>query len=152
PAGEVRQRLRLGLEGVRVAPRRAEVLELVADEPEPVVRLQVVAGRGLAVAVGAAREEAAVQLEERRRGRDDAGAEEERDYECGKADAAASSSSKSGTSPVSYRHAPLTVPSASIRNAARPDTSRSWRKSCPMPKPCVASPFQSESSPKSRSS
>src|SRR5262249_23738158 len=105
-----------------------------------------------AVAVGAAREEAAVQLEERRRGRDDAGAEEERDYECGKADAAASSSSKSGTSPVSYRHAPPTVPSASIRNAARPDTSRSWRKSCPTPKRWVASPFQSESSPKSRSS
>ena len=75
------------------------MLELVADEPEPVARLQVVAGRRPAEAGGAAGDEAT--LPERGRGRGDPGRQVERDYEAGDAEAAASSSSKSGTSLVS---------------------------------------------------
>ena len=82
-------------------PRRAAVLELVADEPEAVVRLQVVAGRGLAVARGAAGQEVRPRVQDGRPGRRDAGREVEPYDEGGKAEAAASSSSKSGTSLVS---------------------------------------------------
>src|SRR5215207_1390500 len=45
PAGEVRAFWRLGLEAVRIEPRRAPLSELVPRQPEVVRRLQVVAGR-----------------------------------------------------------------------------------------------------------
>ena len=77
------------------------MLELVADEPEPVVRLEVVAGGRLAGPGVAAGEEVRAGVLQRRPGRDDAGAEVERDDEGYKAGAAASSTSKSGTSAVS---------------------------------------------------
>lgn len=77
------------------------MLELVADEPEPVVRLQVVARRRLAVARRAAGEEVRARVQDGRPRRRDACGEVERYDEAGKAEAAASSSSKSGTSVVS---------------------------------------------------
>src|SRR5205085_6377029 len=57
PAGEVDRRARLRPEAVRVAPRRAALLDLVSRQPEVVERLQVVARCGLAVAGRAAGEE-----------------------------------------------------------------------------------------------
>ena len=55
PAAEVDPRARFRLERVRVAPRRAPVVELVADEPEVVDGLQVVAARRLAAEMASAR-------------------------------------------------------------------------------------------------
>jgi hypothetical protein len=76
------------------------MLELIAEQPEPVGRLKVVARRGLPVARRAAGEEAVVRMPDRRRGRDNARGEVEGGGERYKARAAASSSSKSGTSDV----------------------------------------------------
>ena len=60
PAGIVRLRLGLGLEGVRIQPRGVAVLELVADEPVVVERLQMVARARPRRAYGAARQEVRV--------------------------------------------------------------------------------------------
>jgi hypothetical protein len=56
------------------------VLELVADEPEPVAGLEMVAGGGLAVARRSSGQEAIVRVLDRRPGRDDPGREVEGDY------------------------------------------------------------------------
>src|SRR4051794_22068785 len=152
PAAEVPARRALWPEGVRVAPRRAAVVELVPDEPEVVLGLQVVARRRLAGHGGPAREEARPRVRELRRHRQQPGAEVERDEERYKARAAESSSSKSGTSAASYRHAPRTVPPRSTRKAVRSAISLKPRNSCATPNACTASAFQSESSGKFRSS
>jgi len=101
PAGEVRLRLRLRTEGVRVPPGRATVFELVADEPVVVQRLQMVARRGFAVSGRSAREEVRAGVEDGRPRRGCPGREVERSAERYKACAARRSSSKSGTSAVS---------------------------------------------------
>ena len=75
--------------------------KLVADEPEVVLRLQVVAGGGLARHRRRVREEVRAGVLQRGPGRDDPGTEVERADESYKARAAESSSSKSGTSAVS---------------------------------------------------
>jgi hypothetical protein len=77
------------------------VLELVADEPEVVLGLEVVAGRRLAGNCCRAREEVGSGVLKRRPGRHDPRAQVERTDERYKAWAAESSSSKSGTSAVS---------------------------------------------------
>src|SRR6185437_17060671 len=142
----------LGPERVGVAPGRVGVRELVADEPEVVFGLQMVAGCGLGGHDRAARHEPRAEVVELRRHRQQPGAEVQRDEERYKARAAESSSSKSGTSAASYRHAPRTVPSRSTRKAVRSATSLKPRKSCATPNARTASAFQSESSGKFRSS
>ena len=77
------------------------MFELVADEPEVVLRLEVVASGGLAGHRGRVCEEVRPRVLKRGPGRDDAGAEVERADERYKAWAAESSTSKSGTSAVS---------------------------------------------------
>ncbi len=69
PGGRVELRLRLGAERVRIAPRIAAVLELVARQPEAVGGLEMVAWPGLAVAALAAGEEVRVRMPERGRRR-----------------------------------------------------------------------------------
>ena len=101
PTGEVRLRLRLGAERVWVAPGRASMLDLVADEPVVVQRLQMVAGRRFAVGRRSAGEEVRAGMDDRRPRRGRAGRKVERSRERYKACAARSSSSKSGTSAVS---------------------------------------------------
>ena len=76
-------------------------VELVADEPEVVERLEVVAGCGLAVPGRAAGDELRARVPDGRPRRGDAGSEVERAGERYKARAAASSSSTSGTSSLS---------------------------------------------------
>src|SRR5215213_1856827 len=152
PAAEVPARRALRPERVRVAPRCVATRKLVADEPEVVFGLQVVAGRRLTGNRRRAREEARAGVVEPRPHRQEAGAEVERDEKRYKARAAESSSSKSGTSAASYRHAPRTVPLRSTRNAVRSATSWKPRNSCATPNTLTASPFQSESSGKFRSS
>ena len=78
PALDVRRRLRLGPERVRVGPGRRALLELVADEPERVGELEVVARRSLAVARGGTGEIAVVRVPDRRPGGEDAAGEKER--------------------------------------------------------------------------
>ena len=73
------------------------MVELVPDEPEVVERLEVVAGRGLAVAGRAARDELRVRVPDGGPGRGDAGSEVEGAGERYVGCVAASSSSKSGT-------------------------------------------------------
>src|SRR3989442_158728 len=97
-AGDVRRLLPLRGEGVRVPPRGAAVLELVADEPVVVQRLQVVAGGSFAVCGRAAREEVRASVQGRRPGRGRGGREIQSRAERYKACAARRSSSKSGTS------------------------------------------------------
>ena len=74
------------------------MLDLVAEEPEVVARLQVVAGRRLAVALAAAGEEVVADVDDPRDCREQRGREEDRRGERYKACAAAISSSKFGTS------------------------------------------------------
>src|SRR5204863_7864816 len=101
PAAEVDAWARLRLEGVRVEPGGPAVIELVADEPEVVDGLQVVARGGLATnrlrACGEVGAEGLRGWPHRSKG----GREVERAGEGYKARAAESSSSKSGTSAVS---------------------------------------------------
>src|SRR6185503_7091075 len=131
PAVEVQLLLRQRLEAVRVAPRRGAVPELVAEQPEAIRRLQVIAGRRLAVALCAARDEGGAKAPESV-GRGDHGRHAvEADQDEGPPPggrqserAAVSSSSKSGTADASYRHALRMMPSAPTRKALRPDTSR----------------------------
>ena len=101
PALEVRHRTRLRAEAVRIDPRRPSMLELVADEPEVVGGLEVVAWGGLAVAGSSACEEARARVVHRRPGRRDSRREVEGAGERYIARAAASSVSKSGTSELS---------------------------------------------------
>src|SRR4029077_277217 len=115
-------------------------------------RLQVVARRRLARNRRPAREEARARVRELRGHRDEPGAEGERDEERYKARAAESSSSKSGTSAASYRHAPRTVPLRSTRKAVRSAISLNPRKWCATPNAGTASACQSESSGKFGSS
>ena len=77
------------------------MLELLADEPEVVLGLKVVAGVRFAGDGCRAREEVRAGVLERGPGRDDPGSEVEGADERYKARAAESSSSKSGTSAVS---------------------------------------------------
>ena len=77
------------------------MLELVADEPEVVLGLEVVAGGRLAGDGCRASEEMRARVLECGPGRDDPGTEIEGADERYKARAAESSSSKSGTSAVS---------------------------------------------------
>ncbi len=77
------------------------MLELIADEPEVVLGLEVVARGRLPRYRGSPREEVRARVLQRGPGRDDTGAEVERADERYKARAAESSSSKSGTSAVS---------------------------------------------------
>ena len=77
------------------------MLELVADEPEVVLGLEVVAGGSFARDGRRAREEMRAGVLERGPGGDDPGSEVEGADERYKARAAESSSSKSGTSAVS---------------------------------------------------
>src|SRR4029450_8910283 len=111
-------------------PGAAPPGERVPDEPEVLLRLQVVARRRLARDRGPAREEARPGVVELRGHREHARAEVERDEERYRGRAAESSSSKSGTSAASYRHAPRTVPLWSMRNAVRSATSLKPRNSC----------------------
>src|SRR5438067_345013 len=69
---------------VRIHPRRVSVLELVPDQPPVIQRLQMVAGRGLAVPGGAARKEVCACVQHRRPRRADAGREIEPGRERGK--------------------------------------------------------------------
>ena len=101
PAGEIPARLDLRLEAVRITPRRPPVLELVPDEPELVADLEVVARRRLAVPRAALGHEGRVQVPGTGPCRKETCPEVERAGERYNARAAASSSSKSGTSPVS---------------------------------------------------
>ena len=122
PNGQPPKFQRGGLSGRKVYGSRhgaCAIRELVPDEPEVVLGLQVVACRRLAGNRCPAREEARARVRELRRHRDEAGAEVERDEERYKARAAESSSSKSGTSAASYRHAPRTVP-LSVDQEGRP--------------------------------
>ena len=98
PAAEVHARAALGPERVRVEPGCVTVLELVADEPEVVDGLQVVAHRRLAVDHLRPRGEVRAEVLRRRPHRRQADGEVERAGERYKARAAESSSSKSGTS------------------------------------------------------
>ena len=100
PAGEIPARLDLRLKAVRVTPRRPPVFELVPDEPELVADLEVVARRRFAVP-GAALSHEGLSRSWPGPGRKETCPEVERAGERYKARAAASSSSKSGTSPVS---------------------------------------------------
>ncbi len=78
PPLQIRRCARLGPEGVRVGPRRRAVLELVARQPESPPELQVVTGRGLAVARRGTRQIAAAGvLHGRPRGQDRAGGVED---------------------------------------------------------------------------
>ncbi len=76
PALDVRRRLRLGPERVRVGPWCGAALELVPDEPERPAELEVVAGGRLAVTGRRSREVVVVGVAHRRarssdeRGRD----------------------------------------------------------------------------------
>ena len=74
------------------------MLDLVAEEPQVVARLQVVAGCRLAVARPAAGEEVAADVRDPRNRRDHGGDEEDERRERYKAWAARTSSSRSGTS------------------------------------------------------
>src|SRR6476659_7373811 len=125
PAGVVGLRPGLGPERVRVAPRRTAVLELVADEPVVVQRLEVVPGRGLAVPRRSAREEVRARVHDGGPRRADPRYEVEEERERYEARTARSSSAKSGSSPGSYRHAPRTVQSGPTTNAERSATPRS---------------------------
>jgi len=99
PPGEVRPRVDLGLEAVRVEPGRLAALQLVTGEPELPDRLEMVAGGGSAGARGQPLgEEGVVRGPERGPGADHAGAEVRRDDEDYKSRAAATMASKSGTS------------------------------------------------------
>ena len=98
PDGRVDGGGRLGLELVRVAPRRAAVLDLVSEEPQVVARLQVVAGRRLAVPGPAPREELATDVHDPRNRREHCREQEDPGREGYKACAARSSSSTSGMS------------------------------------------------------
>src|SRR5205823_7087099 len=142
----------LGLKRVRVEPWLAPVLELVAHQPEVVDGLQVVAGRRFSVNRLGAGGEVGAEVGRGRPHRREPHGEVEPAGERYKARAAESSSSKSGTSAVSYRHAPRTVPLWSTRNAVRSATSSKLRNSCAIPTPRTASAFQSASSGKFRSS
>jgi hypothetical protein len=66
PALEVRRRLRLRTERVRVGERRAAVTELVTDEPEAPAELEVVTRRSLPMTGGGAREVVVVDVPDRR--------------------------------------------------------------------------------------
>ena len=66
PRRRVQLRIRLGAEGVRIPPRVAAVLQLVAGQPEPVRSLQMVAGRHLAVTALAAGQEVRARVRKRR--------------------------------------------------------------------------------------
>ena len=101
PAGEIPARLDLRLEAVRITPRRPPVLELVPDEPELVADLEVVARRRLAVPRATLGHEGRVHVPGTGPCRKKTCPEVERAGERYNARAAASSSSKSGTSPVS---------------------------------------------------
>jgi hypothetical protein len=101
PACEVDPLRRLRLEAVRVEPRRPRVRELVSGQPEVVRRLQVVARRDDSGPRLAVREELVAVLEERGGEGECAGGEVERAGERYNARAAASGTSKSGTSPGS---------------------------------------------------
>ena len=87
------------LEAIGVSPRRVSALELVADEPEAVEGLEVVAGRRLAFTVGAVCDEGAPEGADGRPRRDEGSDRVERYDESERA--ASTSSSKSGTSVVS---------------------------------------------------
>ena len=69
PALEVRRRLGLGAEGVRVGQGRGAVLELMTDEPEAPAELQVVAGGRLSVPGRGAGEVVPLDVPDRRPGR-----------------------------------------------------------------------------------
>jgi hypothetical protein len=101
PACEVRLRLRLRLEGVRVAPGCAQVLELMPDEPVVVERLQMIAGRGFALCRPTARHELGADVPHCGPRRRETACEIEGDCERYEGCAARSNSSKSGTSAVS---------------------------------------------------
>jgi hypothetical protein len=101
PAREVRLRLRLRLERVRIAPGFAQVLELMPDEPVVVERLQMIAGRGFALCRPTARHELGAGMLHCGPRRRDTTCEIERDCERYEGCAARSNSSKSGTSAVS---------------------------------------------------
>ncbi len=79
PAAEDHLRLDERLEAVGVDPGRVAALELVADEPEPVGRLEVVARGRLAVpGLASLRHELGAQPGDGRKGRDDGRDREER--------------------------------------------------------------------------
>ena len=141
PAGENDLGIDERLEAVRVDPRRPAVGQLVADEPEAVDGLKMVAGRGLAVAVGSVGDEGAEEVEAGRERGDDGRADVE-GYESERADS--TSMSKSDTSDAPYRHAPRIMPSPSTTKAALRATSGSPRKSCTISSARTASPVQSE--------
>jgi hypothetical protein len=101
PAGEAHAGLDERLKAVRIAPRLPPMLELVADEPELVAGLQVVARGGRAVSGPALGHEGRVQVPDPGPCRPETCPEVERAGERYNACAAASSSSKSGTSPAS---------------------------------------------------
>ncbi len=156
PAGEHELRVDERLEAERVAPRGAPLLELMADEPEPVDGLEVVAGGRFTVARPSAGDERRAETSNRGRGRQDGRDRvQARREEAGAgqevSDALAeSSSSTSGTCVTSYRHAPRMMPSPPTRKALRTTVSLIPRNSPATPKARTASPFQSERSGKSR--
>ena len=81
PAAEHDLGLHERLVAVRIAPRLRPGPELVADEPEAIARLEVVARGGFAVARKAGGDELRAEVEQRRKRRDDRGQGEERRHE-----------------------------------------------------------------------
>ena len=81
PAAEHDLGLHERLEAVRIAPRLRPGPELVADEPEAIARLEMVARGRLAVARKAGRDELRAEVEQRRKRRDDRSQGEERRHE-----------------------------------------------------------------------
>ena len=100
PAGEVHTWLDERLKAVWVSPRFTTTLELVPHEPQLVARLQVISGRDRPRRRRAARPKGLVPVPGTGPRREEACPEVEGDRERYNACAAASSSSKSGTSPA----------------------------------------------------
>src|SRR4029453_16245853 len=116
PAREVHARLGLREEAVGIVDRIVTAGELMPREPELPDRLQVVTRGGRAgESVKTLRHERVIGVLKRGAGRNEPGAEVERDDAGYKARAAERNSSKSGSSASSKAHAPRTVPPASIR-------------------------------------
>ena len=100
PAGEIGLRAGFRAKRERIEPRCVAVLELVADEPPVIQGLQVIARRRLAVSRGASGEERGARVKDGGPRRRNAGGDVQHACERHIARAAASSTSKFGSSPV----------------------------------------------------
>src|SRR5829696_1988942 len=120
PTAQRDLRLHQRLKAERIPPRGVGGCELVAEEPEAVDDLAVISRSRLSVSFGAAGEVGRPERGEARPGGDQCDCRIEERYEAERAEAR--SSSKSGSSPTSYRHAAMIMPSSSSRKADRSAT------------------------------